>query len=451
MSLEEETLLAAIIEHPDDDRPRLAMADLIAPRDLRRAEFIRIQCLLAVPGDNDPRLPGLRNREEELLRDFAKQWAAPLDGWVEGSVFRRGFVEAVTVDLRQLVDHAHDIFGRAPVRELTLVYDGEDEEFLGGVMRVAQSPYLQRVTTLDLSQITLDEIAFSLLMASPHLRYLKSLLISDEDCTVASAQVLAQASHLFQLNTLALLGYIGSTLGDVGVEILASAPHLSSVRELLLINDRVGPTGVQALARSPYLTHLTTLALGGGNYTLNRIGLQGVEALVSSPNFASLTSLDLDFNQIGDKGAEALAVSSYMTNITSLRLQANMIGDAGARALATSHAFSQLSLLDLSHNPIGDRGIEALAVSPLLAQLSILWLYQTRITWRAVQTLVNTPSALHLRELNLVNTAVGHKGVEALLQSPYLTNITKLQLALVHLNEREKQALRQRFGDRVSW
>lgn len=448
MSLEEENLLVAIADHPDDDGLRLAMADLIAPQNPLRAEFIRIQCALAATGSNDPRL---REREEELLRDNAQKWADPLDGWVEGYIFRCGFLEAVTVDLQRLVDHADDIFGRTPIRELTLVYDGDDEEIPGLVAALVLSPYLQRVATLDLSQITLNEAGFSLLIASPHLRYLKSLLVSDEDCTVASAQALAQANQLSQLHTLAFLGYIGSTLGDAGVEILASAPHLVSVRELLLINDRVGPAGAQALARSPYFTGLTSLELGGGNYTLNRIGFEGVQALASSPNLSSLAFLDLDFNQIGDKGVEALAASPSMTNITSLRLQANMIGDAGVRALAASRTFSRLTLLDLSHNPVGDRGIEALTRSPLLAHLSVLWLYQTRITWRAVQALVNSPFAAHLQELSLVNTAVGHKGVEALLQSSYLTSITKLRLELVALNEREKLALRQRFGNRVSW
>src|SRR5262249_27296750 len=78
--------LRVIIEHPDDDAPRLALADWLdadAPReclDPERAEFIRLQCELArhkecrhasvgVTGRSTCETCQLRGRERDLLVD----------------------------------------------------------------------------------------------------------------------------------------------------------------------------------------------------------------------------------------------------------------------------------------------------------------------------------------------------------------------------------------------
>jgi uncharacterized protein (TIGR02996 family) len=83
-----------IVEHPDDDTPRLVYADWLDDQgDADRAEFIRLQIHLARQPRNDPRREGWKTRERELLEVHAWEWAADV-GWRASEwVFRRGFVE----------------------------------------------------------------------------------------------------------------------------------------------------------------------------------------------------------------------------------------------------------------------------------------------------------------------------------------------------------------------
>src|SRR5438067_1186426 len=104
----EEALFQTILEHPDEDAPRLVYADWLDEHgDPDRAEFIRVQCELArLPGD-DSRRPALPQGEEALLRRYRKSWFKPFRklrpakfdydmawaNWPTGWQWRRGFVE----------------------------------------------------------------------------------------------------------------------------------------------------------------------------------------------------------------------------------------------------------------------------------------------------------------------------------------------------------------------
>ena len=51
----DDAFLAAIVDRPDDDLPRLVYADYLDETgDAERAEFIRVQCDLARTGPADP-------------------------------------------------------------------------------------------------------------------------------------------------------------------------------------------------------------------------------------------------------------------------------------------------------------------------------------------------------------------------------------------------------------
>src|SRR5437764_13946726 len=99
----DEAFLADIIEHPDDDTPRLVYADYLDERGDPRAEFIRVQCQLAKLPEGDARREELEARERALLKAHKKEWLGPLNRLVKdrrgqpGYRFCRGFVEEVTV------------------------------------------------------------------------------------------------------------------------------------------------------------------------------------------------------------------------------------------------------------------------------------------------------------------------------------------------------------------
>src|SRR4051794_5593177 len=92
----DEAFLCDIIEHPDDDAPRLIYADWLDEHGQpERAEFIRLQCRLALLPEGDPERPALRVRESELLGAHRARWTADLKRLVRDCRFERGFVSWV--------------------------------------------------------------------------------------------------------------------------------------------------------------------------------------------------------------------------------------------------------------------------------------------------------------------------------------------------------------------
>ena len=81
-----EHFLRAIIADPADDLPRLVYADwLDENNDPARAEFIRVQCELAGLPEDDPRRPGLEDREHVLLEEHEAAWLGEAGRWLSGN------------------------------------------------------------------------------------------------------------------------------------------------------------------------------------------------------------------------------------------------------------------------------------------------------------------------------------------------------------------------------
>lgn len=139
-----------ILAEPDVDFHRLKYADWLDdggiwgchPPQPERAEFIRVQCELAmVPPDClhtlakkttrqrgtewdcDCRVCALRRRERELLSAGINGFlSAQTKGWPRGTEVRwhRGFVEVVIVSAADWLAHAAAILSQQPVREVEL-------------------------------------------------------------------------------------------------------------------------------------------------------------------------------------------------------------------------------------------------------------------------------------------------------------------------------------------
>jgi len=91
---DEEALLQAIHDAPEDHGPRLVYSDWLEEHgNSERAEFIRVQCELARPGRASARRKRLQAREQELLVAHRQQWLGKLRKSPLPWVFHRGFVE----------------------------------------------------------------------------------------------------------------------------------------------------------------------------------------------------------------------------------------------------------------------------------------------------------------------------------------------------------------------
>src|SRR5262245_3628070 len=86
---DEEALLQAIRDDPEDDAPRLVYADWLEEhRQPERAEFIRVQCELAGCPAEPGRLRELQERESALLNAHEKSWLEPLARILDPSVLQ---------------------------------------------------------------------------------------------------------------------------------------------------------------------------------------------------------------------------------------------------------------------------------------------------------------------------------------------------------------------------
>jgi uncharacterized protein (TIGR02996 family) len=292
--------LQAIKEQPEDDTPRLILADWLEERSDPRGELLRLQVTLArlIPGT---KAWWTRHDQELRLRKLhEKDWLGPLADLADSYTLQRGLVQ------------------------LTLTV----EDFLGDrVVELAETETFAWVDGVRLTQG----------VGLPWSRQMPRLVESP-----------------------LLAGLNGLNLGNEGIDgfgasLLADCPHLANLTVLELYGNRIGESGVPALAASPYLAKLTTLDLDGC-----LTGDEEVWALAGSPHWDRLTTLQLRSNRIGDAGVEALARMPRLPSLTALHLSGNRIGDAGAQALIDSPRLKTLEVLDLQRNPISGPAAETL-------------------------------------------------------------------------------------------
>jgi uncharacterized protein (TIGR02996 family) len=276
-------------QHPDDDTPRLVLADWLEEHGDPRGEFVRLQVQRAALAADDLRQVELRRREAQLYRQYASRWLGPLDGLAERPRFRRGFLW-IEMSAGRLLDVNLAALTKT---EAWAWVEGLKLNGLASLRRVLPVvlPLAAQVSALDLSR---------------------------------------------------------NRLGPEGARTLARSPHLTELTRLDLHWNELDDDSAEALADSPYLGRLTVL-----NLFLNHLTGRGAAVLAQSPHLARLIHLDLQANRLGSRGAEALAHSSQLTQLARLNLENNRIGSTGANALAHSTFLNGLTHLGLAYNPIG--------------------------------------------------------------------------------------------------
>src|SRR5262245_58827023 len=117
----EASLVQGIIAHPDDDLPRLALADWLEEHGWQGpAELIRAQLELARLAPADEGRPARLAREAYLLARHSKELGRPLKHLALRWELRRGCVEGVKLRADQFLLKAADLFQAAPLRHLHL-------------------------------------------------------------------------------------------------------------------------------------------------------------------------------------------------------------------------------------------------------------------------------------------------------------------------------------------
>lgn len=305
MSLEE-AFLRDVVEHPDDDAPRVAYADWLQeqadPLRQARGEFIAAQVAIARVEEHGDHRHALKKRARQLFREHRRLWLLDDHPIVQQFEYHRGFLERVTLDgdLRptsRFLAGARALFRAEPcIRHLRLqqiAYHGVVEP--GLVVEMLRLPERPRLTTLVLERNELSVEQIRALTGLPGLVGPRRLLLSFNP--LASAGVSTLVSSPFAANLEALV-LIGCGVGEQGAIALAGSPHLGRLLYLGLGDDDISATGLSALAQSRTLRSLYALGLTYCNVDLPRLRA----LLMDGPLHRQLRRLELTGNPLDLEG-----------------------------------------------------------------------------------------------------------------------------------------------------
>jgi uncharacterized protein (TIGR02996 family) len=379
----QQALEAALVENSDDVAAYSAYADYLMEQGDPRGEFIQVQLALEDPGRPTPERARLRDRENELLKQHAREWLGDLGRFLVGNwsgpdkpfhyQFHRGWLDLVRV--LPSPDVILAALGRSPevrlLRQLEVIYDMAYHPF--DFDRLLEGPKRGLSDDEQENEIYDEATIMPPLIESQYLANLRvfKLGYSDtaeplshstmvrpfENCN--AEQIIELLRNCPRLEEL----YLNTSLA--GIEGLFALPSLDKLRVLQYYygNDYMGdnPQGaypLTALANNGSLQRLATLRLHPGREAT--IDLDEIDAVLRSPNLPSLSHLQVHMTTYGDEGCRAIGESGVLRRLKVLDIGYGNMTDEGARLLAANADLKHLELLDVSRNALTARGTSIL-------------------------------------------------------------------------------------------
>ena len=304
-------LLAAVVANPDDDGPRLVLADWYDEHgEPERAEFIRVQISIASKDEFDPSYRSLIRREKELLRDRGHLWKIPeLKGRQE---FRRGFVEFVWMRGDRLLAEAKRIELVPTVRRLRV--SAVDRR----MKDLAELPWFSRICEIDLSNNSMVRFTLPDLFEEVDCSGIKTLVLRNVRLWAEELETLLGHPGF---PSLARFDVSGNPFGDDGIAVLAASSRLESLRELIFrsdgqdVGDSVHAVGMASLAASKSLLRLQTLDLFGHNP-----GSNGLVSLFGSPVLTNVQTLCLAAKGYEERDGEWTTALTHSEHVKRMRI-----------------------------------------------------------------------------------------------------------------------------------
>lgn len=214
MSSTAESLLAAILEDPHGDGPRVRYAEFCVEHgDPDRSEMIHLGLDVVArmrAGREDWSQPWTR------ARDLAKrhpEWSAPIAAKVNALEFGRGFVERVKLKAADFLARADALVAMAPIRRLILT----EARDVGDALFA--SPHLDRIVSLAFDGYPgIDDRTVALLADSNHLFNLAYLDLGGGQVTLAGLESLAASTKLPKLSVVELAGSPARVAAEIVTE-----------------------------------------------------------------------------------------------------------------------------------------------------------------------------------------------------------------------------------------
>ncbi len=461
-SAEQQALVAAINEQPDDDTPRLIYADWLEESgDLNRAEFIRVQIAIAKLEHWDSEFLPLYVREKTLTKKCGKQWRSelPIIPGVEWGSFRRGMMATATIiESATLSTKADQAREHAPLEALTIGWPDSRRSFddpapIPGIreLHIHEAPYLGP-----------EDI--SMLAWSPILGGIETLAIGDSNLGSDGVRRLLEGTGLAFLKRLRLFN---NAIGNEGLDAILGA--FAGLEELDLSepdsygryeeDPAINADGMRALADWPQMKSLRRLAISG-----NAIGSEGLYALVQSEHLGNLKELvarntdlsgssmeaftranrdikfefiDVGENYITDVGAQFISLGESLDQLKGLRVDRCEIDRIGGLALADSAMVHSLTKLDCNDNLLGDEPVVAL-IERDPAQLSTLQLANNGLGRAAVEAIVKSDCGARLQALDLRGNRLVDDDVTPIFEAGALPGLLAMRLGSNRMNHPEK-------------
>jgi uncharacterized protein (TIGR02996 family) len=367
-----QSLYAGICAQPDEDTPRLALADWLdeegGEENQFRADLIRTHCRHAREETWSKPWRELNARWQEVSMKVADQeragklpWLAHLKGRVKAWAFERGLVGHLTLFSKRFVTEGDSYFEQDPIRSVKFV---RLTSTMGTVKPevLFASPHMGRIVKLDLDGSALKDGDINRLAASPCAPVLRSLTLSSYNPVGAAAlpKLLKAMPCLTELDF-----SVNDYFGDPHAKALAKCPEFARLTSLDLGYTSLKAEGVAALVGGKHGGELTKLRLAPAYEDEDEYGVprpprhnrkDGVatsEALAASKHLGKLQELSLNYRDIGDEGLKLLVgAEKALPALRRLSLEACGLTLTGLKRLAESELGGRLLYLDLreSHN-----------------------------------------------------------------------------------------------------
>ena len=311
MTPELSAILRACKDEPDDDAPRLVLADWLEDRgDEERARFIRRQ-VAAPPGHSHTGTPN-----PEWFGAWA-DWAADGGSTPAGDFYDRAYFSRGLLHI-----NSHEGFPRDLGRLLGPPFEWDWVESLSG-------------------HCWSSELDWTPLLRSSIVHELSTLGIFGDGRVDNLAKQFASSQPLPHLSALHL---IHVDLTDHGLATLCRT-GLPRLQSLALSQNRITARGVHEIAEHPQLSRLRRLDL-----SMNPIGNTGAKLLAESWARTTLRRLDLGRCNIEDSGLLRLVSEEHLPNLEWLVLHSNRVTDRGVQTMLSLSRSRPLNI-NLGHNP----------------------------------------------------------------------------------------------------
>ncbi len=351
-----DALRRAILDHPDEDTPRLIYADWLEEnRDPERAAFIRAQIEYSRSEPHSSQARAARDRFVALAPKNLEKWARGIEDLVTDWQFERGFISNVTAEPVELVRNADALFDSEPVQGLRLFRPVLPADGFG-----SENLWVPFLPLFDL----------------PRLRQLRSLAFAT-----------------------------GTELIHDEYEALVRCPHLAGVRDLALRGCPIQPAWLSEVLGDGAFPDLTGLGLA----ELPHIG-RGLLTASARADHRRLRRLDVSGVVFTSEQLKHLLQRRCLRSVEELRLgcEPRGAGDFGPLFhlnLGWVIPWDRLVLLDLAGQQIGDENLREIANTREAAGLRWLGLANNGLDSATVRLLLDS------KHLNLYHLGVQGNGL----------------------------------------